>query len=256
MELRRVADALLLAQASTLAAFLSPAANSRRTNTAQLVFRGSSNRPVQRGFSSTIQNKALKPSVTTSAAPPLPSEASRPESDPSAPDPNLEATANTLWPSRPQQLTGYSDRELSRFNKGGNSASDLLATLNEVRPSSSPDMKYINPFSKTLSGMSLTSDIGSLGNIPKAARKPIKLSPSTGRSKVIGGGGVDIATGFRLVEMSCARNKVKSDFMRQRFHERGGMKRKRLRRERWRTRFMEGFKATIARVKQLKNQGW
>jgi len=49
---------------------------------------------------------------------------------------------------------------------------------------------------------------------------------------------------------------VKADFAYQRYHERGGLKRKRLRRERWRKRFSEGFKATIARVRELTRQGW
>ena len=49
---------------------------------------------------------------------------------------------------------------------------------------------------------------------------------------------------------------MRADSTRQRFHERGGLKRKRLRRERWRRRFMEGFKGTVGRVKGLRNQGW
>lgn len=91
--------------------------------------------------------------------------------------------------------------------------------------------------------------------IPKPIRVPIKLNASTGRSVTIGAG-VDVARGIRLMEMSCARNKIRRDATAQRFHERGGLKRKRLRRERWRVKFREGFKATVARVKQLKNQGW
>jgi hypothetical protein len=83
----------------------------------------------------------------------------------------------------------------------------------------------------------------------------MRLTPSTGRTVTIGNG-IDIGRGFRLLGQSCARNKVRADFTKQRFHERGGLKRKWLRRERWRRRFMAGFKAAIGRVKQLKNQGW
>jgi ribosomal protein S21 len=83
----------------------------------------------------------------------------------------------------------------------------------------------------------------------------MRLEPSTGRSINVGTG-IDFARGLRLLEQSCARNRVRADFTSQRFHERGGLKRKRLRRQRWRRRFMEGFKATVGRVKQLKNQGW
>lgn len=70
------------------------------------------------------------------------------------------------------------------------------------------------------------------------------------------GPAIDVGRGFKLLEMSCARNKVRREANNQRFHERPGLKRKRLRRERWRKKFMEGFKATVGRVKQLKNQGW
>jgi small subunit ribosomal protein MRP21 len=104
--------------------------------------------------------------------------------------------------------------------------------------------------SDTLAG--ITKDMSSMPKIPKI---PMKLNPSTGRSVMIGTG-IDVGRGIRLLEQSCARNRVKADANKQRFHERGGLKRKRLRRERWRKRFLDGFKATVGRVKQLKNQGW
>ena len=44
--------------------------------------------------------------------------------------------------------------------------------------------------------------------------------------------------------------------MRQRFHEREGLKRKRLRNERWRRRFKEGFQRAVGRVVGMKRQGW
>ena len=99
------------------------------------------------------------------------------------------------------------------------------------------------------------SDVEFQSRAPKPVRVPIKLGPSTGRSVTVGAG-IDVGRGFRLLEQSCARNKVRKDANTQRFHERGGLKRKRLRRERWRKKFLEGFKATVGRVKQLKNQGW
>jgi predicted transcriptional regulator len=53
-----------------------------------------------------------------------------------------------------------------------------------------------------------------------------------------------------------ARNRVKRDFQMQRFHERGGLKRKRLKSERWRARFKIGFDATCKRVTELTKKGW
>ncbi|KAF8861071.1 hypothetical protein BDZ45DRAFT_672112 [Acephala macrosclerotiorum] len=111
-----------------------------------------------------------------------------------------------------------------------------------------------NPFSLMDSGSFMSGTLKDM-TIPKTKRVPMKLGPSTGRSVSIGAT-IDIVRGFRLLEQACARNRIRSDANKQRFHERGGLKRKRLRRERWRRRFMDGFKATVARVKQLKNQGW
>jgi len=85
----------------------------------------------------------------------------------------------------------------------------------------------------------------------------IKLGPSVGRTVAIEPNkGVDLGRGFRMLEMLCARNKVRTEFKRQRFHERPGLKRKRLKSERWRRRFREGFKAVVQRVERLKKQGW
>jgi small subunit ribosomal protein MRP21 len=112
-----------------------------------------------------------------------------------------------------------------------------------------------SPFDPSSSPFSLSQDVEREARILKPLRMPIKLGPSTGRSVHIGAG-IDIGRGFKLLEQSCARNGVKRDANNQRFHERPGLKRKRLRRERWRRKFLEGFKATVGRVKQLKNQGW
>jgi len=84
---------------------------------------------------------------------------------------------------------------------------------------------------------------------------PLRLNPSMGRHASVTQT-IDVGRAFKMVEMSCGRNRVRGDANKQRFHERPGLKRKRLRRERWRKRFQEGFKATVNRVKQLKHQGW
>ena len=84
---------------------------------------------------------------------------------------------------------------------------------------------------------------------------PLVMKPTLGRTVHITAN-TDIGRGIRLLEQSCTRNWVRKDFNKQRFHERGGLKRKRLVRERWRRRFMAGFKATIGRVKDLSRQGW
>lgn len=49
---------------------------------------------------------------------------------------------------------------------------------------------------------------------------------------------------------------VRAKFNYQRFHERRGMKKKRLKMVRWRKQFKAGFRATVKRVMELKRQGW
>jgi hypothetical protein len=89
----------------------------------------------------------------------------------------------------------------------------------------------------------------------RLAREQLKLNPTLGKSMELQKD-VDLGRAILLVEQLCSRNQVKWQANKQRFHERPGLKRKRLRMSRWRKRFGEGFKATVVRVKQLRNQGW
>jgi small subunit ribosomal protein MRP21 len=155
----------------------------------------------------------------------------------------------------PTTSGGYTPLSAEREKRlnGGSSSLDLLNMLNKTKNDSAIDItKMLDP----LNSQGLTRKVPEHTISDKAERMvSLKLNPSTGRTVSISGG-VDVGRGFRLLEMSCARNRVRGDANKQRFHERGGIKRKRLRRERWRKRFMEGFKATVMRVKQLKKQGW
>lgn len=86
---------------------------------------------------------------------------------------------------------------------------------------------------------------------------PIKLTPSVGRTVYVNNDrGMDVGRAFRSLEIACARNNVRKDLMRQRFHERPGLKRKRLRSERWRRRFKENFKGIVGMVQKMRAQGW
>ncbi|KAF1353823.1 hypothetical protein BDV97DRAFT_396631 [Delphinella strobiligena] len=97
-------------------------------------------------------------------------------------------------------------------------------------------------------------------NKPEPVRLPDPLpayGPSVGRTVAVDPNrGMDVGRAFRSLEINCSRNKVRADFNRQRFHERGGLKRKRLRSERWRRRFKEGFRGMVKMVSQMKKQGW
>lgn len=84
---------------------------------------------------------------------------------------------------------------------------------------------------------------------------PLRLRPSTGRTINVRGN-VDIARGLSLLNRTVTHNRIRREMQLQRFHERPGLKRKRLRSERWQVRFKQGFGAAVARTCELKAQGW
>ena len=87
--------------------------------------------------------------------------------------------------------------------------------------------------------------------------EPVHLPPNVGRLVAVDDKrGVDVARAFRTMEIQCNRNRVKRSFAQQRFHERPGLKRKRLKNERWIKRFKENFKGTVQLVQKMKKQGW
>lgn len=88
------------------------------------------------------------------------------------------------------------------------------------------------------------------GNFPRlnpSYGRSVELDPSRGR---------DIVRGIGMLGSLMGRNRVKYDFNKQRFHERPGLKRKRLASERWRARFKKGFSHVTARVSELTRKGW
>ncbi|PPJ60970.1 hypothetical protein CBER1_11813 [Cercospora berteroae] len=86
---------------------------------------------------------------------------------------------------------------------------------------------------------------------------PIVLPPNVGRLvEVDEKRNMDVGRAFRTMEILCNKNRVKRTFAQQRFHERPGLKRKRLKNERWIRRFRENFRGTVQLVQKMKKQGW
>ncbi|KAI9710348.1 MAG: hypothetical protein M1820_002843 [Bogoriella megaspora] len=94
--------------------------------------------------------------------------------------------------------------------------------------------------------------------IPQATNAPpMRLGPSVGKSiELDPARNTDVGKMFRQLDMLVSRNKIRAEFNKQRFHERPGLKRKRLHSERWRRRFKVAFKATVSRVQELRRKGW
>ncbi|KAH6666207.1 hypothetical protein B0J14DRAFT_705260 [Halenospora varia] len=269
MEVRRAAEMLLRTNASSLAHFLAPATNVRCATQQQILSRSS--RPVclSRAFTTSSKNRAARPDVTTSTAPPPTSSKSSLESTTEAStESEADSIAKQLWTAPSSRPSPFAPRAspFSAAKKPTNTAYEMLDFLNSHKSTQTrmDTSKMSDPFSTNIPGQSpaeqelmesLNMDLD-LSVINNTTHKiPMRLNPSTGRNIPVTGS-VDLGRAFVMLERSCQQNRIRGDLNRQRFHERPGLKRKRLRRERWRKRFGQGFQATVLRVKQLKNQGW
>lgn len=86
---------------------------------------------------------------------------------------------------------------------------------------------------------------------------PMRLRPTSGRTVNIDASrGGDPARAFRQLDILLARNKVRSDLYKQRFHERPGLRRKRLAYESKIRVFKDNFAKTVAMVRSMAKSGW
>ncbi|KAK6353237.1 hypothetical protein TWF696_005215 [Orbilia brochopaga] len=96
------------------------------------------------------------------------------------------------------------------------------------------------------------SSSGSLPPLP-TPKLPPRLNSTAGRSIAVRGG--DVAGAFMQLKRICTENLIARDSNIQRFYERPGLKKKRIRRERFRRRFKESFKQMVNTVLEMKRQG-
>jgi len=122
-------------------------------------------------------------------------------------------------------------------------------------PSGSSDMR---PYASPLDPLSnLMTGTRTGGAIIDTEPPKMRMNPSLGRTvDVDAERNMDLARAFQTLNIKCSINRVKQDFNKQRFHERPGLKRKRLATERWRKRFKESFRATVRRVQDMRRKGW
>ncbi|KAI7541319.1 hypothetical protein KC331_g8650 [Hortaea werneckii] len=161
-------------------------------------------------------------------------------------------------PSRSAALGQYTPRS-------GSSVDDLYRSM---QPSRAGGRQLPNRGGRSSSTPGATADVSRMLDPINSSRPPptvtdktagklpFKLNASVGRTVYTNPNTMDPARAFRALEMQCARNSVRRDFQRQRFHERPGLKRKRLHSERWRRRFKEGFRGVVGLVQKMKKQGW
>lgn len=97
----------------------------------------------------------------------------------------------------------------------------------------------------------------SQGSSIGAAPPAMRLDAYMGRAEEVNNkAGRPLIRALALLDINCRANKVRQTMNYQRFHERKGLKRKRLKSQRWRRRFMEGFKEMVQKVGRMRKQGW
>ncbi|KAF2877420.1 hypothetical protein BDV95DRAFT_559216 [Massariosphaeria phaeospora] len=93
--------------------------------------------------------------------------------------------------------------------------------------------------------------------IPEEEKIYPRLNPAYGRTVNLDPGkGRDLVRGLGMLGSLVTRNKIKYDLHIQRYHERPGLKRKRLNSVRWRAKFKIGFRDVVGRVSELTRKGW
>jgi hypothetical protein len=180
-----------------------------------------------------------------------------------------KATSSTSPTSRTQQQS-YSSSSWTNPSRGAREGTGNIADISIRKPNSSAyDLAFGGQKDKEgkekvdwASDFDLDLDIADIKpskrtgeSAPVAQRNHIRMVPQTGRTIHVKRN-VDVARSFKLLAVQIGQNKVRQDFQRQKFHERPGLKKKRLKSERWIKRFRKGFKATVSRVRELTGQGW
>jgi small subunit ribosomal protein MRP21 len=92
----------------------------------------------------------------------------------------------------------------------------------------------------------------SLSSPPLGNRAIPRTGPSAGRSVQVR---ADLPSALSRLRMILTANNVKADQVRQRFHERPGLKKKRLKSARHRKRFKAGFKKLVSIAMEMKRKG-
>ncbi|CAI6337688.1 unnamed protein product [Periconia digitata] len=93
--------------------------------------------------------------------------------------------------------------------------------------------------------------------IPESEKIYPRLDPSYGRTiELDPSRNRDLVRGISMLGALVTRNRIRSDMTAQKYHERPGLKRKRLASQRWRNKFKQGFQTVTARVMELTRKGW
>ena len=268
MELRKFGDPLLRSRMPPLFSFLAPSAHSLwrpRTAFRQVRLPMSKSQGYQRSnFHTTAsQHRENDPTAADSdflePPPPKPTKTSglltsvsRPQGDMlgSQLDSLLNSTFRAPDPrnsGRPDTMIEKAFRDSIRKRDADKHYSDIAGKM-QFPPQEMSD-------AGTSLGAPQSTEIIRRG--PRRATRTVRSRPSVGRAiDVVPERGMDVGRALKSLNKLCLRNKVAADARSQRFHERPGMKRKRLKSQRWRRQFKASFQATVMRVKEMRRKGW
>ena len=84
--------------------------------------------------------------------------------------------------------------------------------------------------------------------------RTIRSTPVLGRTIQVKQG--DVGTALKNLNKLCYTERIKADRRTQKFYERPGAKRKRLRSVRHKFRFFHAFRATVRRITEMRRKGW
>jgi len=279
MELRCLGEPLMRFRAPPLLSFLAPSVASAwrqptASRRAHVVFSSSSNH-FRHGFHSTPSQSSSDSKADLDFLDDIPEKPpSRPSQDSSSArktdniskiDSLLNSTFNVPNPEKRQPYTPPTESSASMLDtqfkasqyynmreRGNRSPGSLARSMNF------PDVPGAKTSSDLSSAMNEDQPRRQIDlSEARRSKRTVRARASVGRTVEIDADrGFDFGRALRTLDIQCAINRVRADQQRQRFHERPGMKRKRLKSERWRRLFRESFKATVGRVKEMRRKGW
>ena len=171
----------------------------------------------------------------------------------------LDSTLHTPNPAKrkPETAAEISDVMMDTASRNSMLYRESKKHLEIAEKMQFPRQQTASAGNPTLPSVDAYQTLGVTQRKPKRAQRTVRSRPAVGRTiDVLPDKGVDVGRAMKNLDIACAVNKVRQDLLRQRFHERPGIKRKRLKSERYRKMFLQSFRAVVMRVKEMRRKGW
>ena len=166
----------------------------------------------------------------------------------------INAKLDQMFPSKTDQSSVSSaDEVLDAYRRFENSNRAGLRSGSIAGSMLMPDNITSSSTQRQVAASILADSVG----VARRNKRTVRSRPAVGRTiEVEPALGTDFGQAIKKLSILLVNNKVRQDLRKQKYHERAGAKRKRLKSERWRSYFKAGFQATVTRVKKMRRQGW